>query len=262
MDGIVRAEVAEPGVALITIDRPDKRNAMTPAMIAQMREAFRAFDADGSVRAIVLTGAGDKAFCAGHDIKAMAPGNLGHLYEEEHMQVFLCPRQTMKPVIAAVNGAAYAGGFCLALNSDLRLATPDATFGVPGARLGIVPIAGQSSRLPHLLPPAIVNEMIMRGTELSSDRAEHFGFVNAVVPAAELVDRAVGMAAEIAAMSPVSVQSYKRIALTTLYQSVEAADAMEYWLAMAAGQGDDIQEGLAAFRERRQPNFKARKGDA
>ena len=256
-DGIVHMEQPAPGVALITIDRPSKRNALTADMITALLDAFAASDQDDTVRVIVLTGTGDTAFCAGHDIKAIETGDLGHLYEEAHMQVFLAPRKMSKPVIAAVNGSAYAGGFCLALNSDLRLATPEATFAVPGAKLGIVPIAGQAARLPHLLPPAIVNEMTMRGTPLTSARAEHFGFVNAIVPLDNLVPRAVDMAREIAAMSPFAVQSCKRIALTSLYESVQAADAMEYWLAMSAGQGADVREGLAAFRERREPDFSA-----
>jgi crotonobetainyl-CoA hydratase len=254
-DGSVRTEVRQGGVGLVTIDRPDKRNALTPEMIRQLLDAFGRLDADSSVGAVVLTGAGNTAFCAGHDIKAIGQGDLGHLYEEEHMQVFLAPRHAKKPVIAAVNGSAYAGGFCLAIASDIRLATPEATFGVPGPRLGIVPIAGQSSRLPHLLPVAIANEMTMCGTPLTSERAERFGFVNAVVPRDRLVDRAVEMAAGIARMSPLAVQSYKRIVETTLFKSVEAADAMEYWLAMSAGHGPDVREGLAAFSERRQPDF-------
>ena len=255
MDGNIDTQIVDGHTALITIDRPEKRNSLTPKMIDQLQQAFHDFDADEAVRVIVLTGAGGIAFCAGHDIKAVGPDELGHLYEEAHMQVFLCPRKTMKPVIAAINGSAYAGGFCLAIASDLRLASSNATFAVPAGRLGVVPIAGQSSRLPHLLPPAIVNEMVMCGTPLASERAERHGFVNEVVSPEELLDRALEKAAGIAAMSAATVQSYKRIAQTTLYRGVEAADAMEYWLAMAAGQGEDIHEGLAAFREKRAPDF-------
>ena len=253
--GTITTSNPRAGVALITIDRPDKRNAMTPDMIAALHDAFDRADADKATRAIVLTGAGDTAFCAGHDIKAIAPGDLGHLYEEAHMRVFLRPRDTLKPVIAAVNGAAYAGGFCLAIASDIRLAVPEATFAVPGPRLGIVPIAGQSSRLPHLLPATIVNEMVMTGAPLTSARAHRFGFVNEIVANNGLVDRALAMAAAMTKLSPFSLQSYKRIAQTTLYRSVSEADAMEYWLAMAAGQGADVREGLAAFAERREPRF-------
>lgn len=258
-DGIIRTEVLPDGVAIITIDRPEKRNALSEAMVEQLRHAFGALDADDAVNCLVLTGAGDKAFCAGHDIKALNAGEPGPLYEEEHMQVFLAPRHVEKPVICAANGAAYAGGLCLALNCDLRLATPEATFGIPAARLGIVPIAGQSARLPHLLPPGVVAEMAMRGKPLTSARAEQLGFLNAVVPLDSLMDRAVSMAREIAAMSPTSVRSYKRIANASLYESVAKADAMEYWLAMAAGHGSDLPEGLAAFAERRAPDFMARR---
>ncbi len=261
-DGTIEIGYPRGGVALITINRPEKRNAMTPEMIAALHDAFDQADADNSIRAIVLTGAGTTAFCAGHDIKAIAPGDLGHLYEEEHMRVFLRPRDTMKPVIAAINGAAYAGGFCLAIASDIRLATPEATFAVPGPRLGIVPIAGQSARLPHLLPAAIVNEMVMTDAPLTSARAHQFGFVNDIVANDELVDRALAMAASMTKLSPFSLRSYKRIAQTTLYQSVPEADAMEYWLAMAAGQSDDVREGLAAFAERREPRFADPEGDA
>lgn len=261
-DGTITTSTPENGVALITIDRPGKRNALTPGMIAALHGAFDRADADHKTRVMVLTGAGDAAFCAGHDIKAIAPGELGHLYEEAHMRVFLRPRDTMKPVIAAINGAAYAGGFCLAIASDIRLAVPEATFAVPGPRLGIVPIAGQSSRLPHLLPAAIVNEMVMTGAPLASTRAHHFGFVNEIVAKDALIERALAMAAAMTKLSPFSLQSYKRIAQATLYQSVSEADAMEYWLAMAAGHSADVREGLAAFAERREPRFADPEGDA
>ncbi len=255
MDGTIGTDVPVEGVGVITIDRPAKRNAMTPDMIAAFTAAFQGFAGDDAIAAIILTGAGDKAFSAGHDIKAISPGDKGHLYEEEHMKVFLLPRTTNKPVIAAVNGAAYAGGFCLAIACDLRLAAPGASFAVPGPRLGIVPIAGQSSRLPRLLPQAVVNEMIMAGRPLSAARAEHFGFVNTVTPREALLDEAISLANDIAAMSRTSVQAYKRIAQETLFASAEAADAMEYWLAMSAGHGPDVKEGLAAFAEKRAPDF-------
>ncbi len=255
MDGRITAETPDIGIGLITIDRPEKRNAMTPAMVAEFTAAFERFAQDDRTRAIILTGAGDKAFSAGHDIKAIAPGDLGHLYEEEHMQVFLLPRTTDKPVIAAVNGAAYAGGFCMAIACDLRLATQTASFAVPAGKLGVVPIAGQSSRLPRLLPQAVVNEMAMAGRPLSAERAEHYGFVNTVVPREELLDEALTLARDIVCMSRVSVEGYKRISREALFQGVDTADAMEYWLAMDAGHGGDLKEGLAAFAEKRTPQF-------
>lgn len=261
MEGKITCSEPGDGIGLITIDRPQKRNALSAAMVEQLIAGFIDFERDDAIAVIIVTGAGDKAFCAGHDIRDIPDGDLGHLYEEEHMKAFLLPRECPKPVIAAVNGSAYAGGFCLALASDLRLATPQASFAVPGGRLGVVPIAGQSSRLPRIVPPAIANEMIMTGRPLTADRAEHFGFVNAVVSRERLVDESIAMAQDIAAMSRFSVKSYKRIAQQSLFQGAEASDAMEYWLAMAAGHGEDIKEGLAAFAEKRNPVFgPARKG--
>jgi len=254
-DGIVTATKPKAGIGLITIDRPQKRNAMTEDMVSQMLSAFADFDASDEIKAIIITGAGDKAFCAGHDIKNIPDGDLSHLYDEKHMEVFLLPRTNNKPVISAVNGSAFAGGFCLALASDFRLATPDAVFAVPGPKLGIVPIAGQSSRLIRLLPPAISNEVIMAGRPLTATRAEHFGFVNEVVDQDALIPSAIKLAEDIAVMSQFAVQSYKRISQASLFEGIEAADAMEYWLAMKAGHGEEVKEGLAAFAEKRPPNF-------
>ncbi len=254
-EGHIRAEIPASGVGLITIDRPEKRNALTARMIEAFEAAFDAFASDPAIRAIVLTGAGDKAFSSGHDLKDLDDDDLSPLYDEAHMQVFMRPAQTDKPVIAAVNGAALAGGFCLVIHSDLRLAAPSAWFAIPAASLGIVPIAGQSARLPHLLPPAVVSEMVMAGARLGAARAEALGFVNKVVPAETLVAEAVALAARIAAASAVSVAGYKRILATTLFGGVAEADALEYALAREAGEGTDVREGLAAFRARRPPRF-------
>ena len=255
MDGRIIAEHLGGGVGQIIISRPEKRNAMTVPMIEDFVAAFGEFTRNDGVNVIVLTGAGNKAFCAGHDIKDIPEGDLNHLFGEAHMQAFLLPRNTTKPVISAVNGSAYAGGFCLALASDLRLATPAASFAVSGPRLGIVPIAGQSSRLIRMLPPVIANEVVMAGRPLTAARAEHFGFVNAVVSQTNLIEEAIRLANDIAGMSRFSVQSYKRISQSGLFAGIEAADAMEYWLAAEAGHGEDIKEGLAAFAEKRAPKF-------
>ena len=259
MDGRIIAERFDEGVGQLTISRPDKRNAMTAAMIDDFVAGFEEFSEDDAISVIVLTGAGDKAFCAGHDIKDIPEGDLSHLFGEEHMQPFLLPRHSTKPVISAVNGSAYAGGFCLALASDFRIATPEASFAVPGPRLGIVPIAGQSARLIRMLPQVIVNEMIMAGRPLSATSAEHFGFINAVGTQDGLIDAAMELARDIAGMSQFSVRSFKRISQSSLFGGVETADAMEYWLATEAGHGDDVKEGLTAFAEKRAPNFRRNK---
>ena len=243
------------GVGLLTIDRPEKRNAMTASMTAAFIDAFDAFDADQDIRVIVVTGAGDKTFSSGHDLSQVDDSNLSTLFAEEHMQAFLKPLQTQKPVLVAVNGAALAGGFCLALHADLRLAVPDAYFAIPVARIGLVPIAGQSARLPHLLPPATVTEMVACGTRLGAARAEALGFVNRVVAPDRLMDDALAVATTIAKGSTTSIRGYKRILNCTLSEGVTEATALEYKLAAEAGQGPDLREGLAAFRARRDPDF-------
>ena len=244
-----------PGVGLLTIDRSEKRNAMTASMSAAFIGAFDAFDADPDIRVIVVTGAGDRAFSSGHDLSQVDEHDPSTLFAEEHMQAFLKPQQTLKPVIAAVNGAALAGGFCLALHADLRLAVPEAFFAIPVARIGIMPIAGQSARLPHLLSPAIVTEMVACGTRLGATRAETLGFVNRVVPPDQLMDEALSMAKTIAKGSATSIRGYKCILDATLNAGVIEATALEYKLAAEAGQGADLREGLAAFRARRDPDF-------
>lgn len=246
-----------PGVGVLTIDRPEKRNAMTAAMTDAFTAAFDDFDADPAIRVIVVTGAGDRAFSSGHDLAQADDTDLSTLFAEAHMQAFLKPAQTSKPVIAAVNGAALAGGFCLALHADLRLAVPEAYFAIPVARIGLVPIAGQSARLPHLLPPAVVTEMVACGTRLGAARAEALGFVNRVVAPDRLMDETLAMAATVAKGSATSIRGYKRILDCTLGTGVAEATALEYRLAAEAGRGPDLREGLAAFRARRDPDFTA-----
>ena len=254
-DGEIRLDLEDGNVAVVTMDREEKRNALTDAMSARLFELFHELDARSDVRVIVLTGAGNKAFTAGHDLKQALEGDPTVLFTEPNIREFIVPGLVSKPVISAVNGAAYAGGFCLAIASDLRIASPNASFASPGIKLGIVPTGGQLAVLPHLLPPAIAAEVLMLGIPLTAERAARHGFVSEIVDQGALVDRACEMGRTIASMPVGSVASVKRVLRTTLTQSVPAADAMEYWRGMVAGTGPDVQEGLRAFVERRTPVF-------
>lgn len=256
-DGQIRLDIVDGSTAVVTMDREEKRNALTDVMSARLFELFHELDARKDIRAIVLTGAGEKAFTSGHDLKQALEGDIAVLFSEPNIKEFIVPGMISKPVISAVNGAAYAGGFCLAIASDLRIASHNASFASPGIRLGIVPIGGQLSMLPHLLPPAVAAEVLMLGVPLSAERAERHGFVSELVDPGRLVDRACEMGKIIADMPPASVASVKRVIRTTLTQSVPAADAMEFWRGMVAGTGPDVQEGLRAFVERRSPVFSA-----
>lgn len=254
-DGEIRLDIEDGSIAVITMDREEKRNALTDVMSARLLELFHELDARNDIRVIVLTGAGDKAFTSGHDLKQALEGDPHVLFSEPNIKEFVVPGVVSKPVISAVNGAAYAGGFCLAIASDLRIASPNASFASPGIKLGIVPIGGQLSMLPHLLPPAIAAEVLMLGVPLSAERAARHGFVSELVEQGRLVDRACEMGRVISSMPPASVASVKRVLRTTLTQSVPAADAMEFWRGMVAGTGPDVKEGLRAFVERRTPVF-------
>lgn len=256
-DGQIRLDIQDGSTAVVTMDREAKRNALTDAMSARLLELFLELDRRDDIRVIVLTGAGDKAFTAGHDLVAALNGDTSVLYGEANIKEFVVPGLVNKPVISAVNGAAYAGGLCLAIASDLRIASPNAVFASPGVKLGIVPIGGQLSMLPHLLPPAVAAEVLMLGVPLTAERAEKYGFVSELVDQGALLDRACDMARTIGRMSPGSIQSVKRVIRATLTQGFQAADAMEFWRAMAAGTGADVREGLAAFVERREPVFPA-----
>lgn len=254
-DGEIRLDIEDGNIAVVTMDREEKRNALTDVMSARLLELFHELDARNDIRVIVLTGAGDKAFTSGHDLKQALEGDPQVLFSEPNIKEFVVPGVVSKPVISAVNGAAYAGGFCLAIASDLRIASPNASFASPGIKLGIVPIGGQLSMLPHLLPPAIAAEVLMLGVPLSAERAAHHGFVSELVDHGRLVDRACEMGRVISGMPPASVASVKRVLRTTLIQGVPTADAMEFWRGMVAGTGPDVQEGLQAFVERRSPAF-------
>lgn len=256
-DGQIRLDIEDTSTAVVTMDRQEKRNALTDDMSRRLFELFLELDERDDIRVIVLTGAGDKAFTAGHDLADALSGDTSVLFAEPNIKEFIVPGLVSKPVISAVNGAAYAGGFCLAIASDLRIASPNASFASPGVKLGIVPIGGQLSMLPHLLPPAIAAEVLMLGVPLTAERAEKYGFVSELVDHEKLVDRACDMARTIGQMSPGSIQSVKRILRTTMTQGFQAADAMEYWRAMVAGTGADVREGLTAFVERRAPVFPA-----
>lgn len=259
-DGEIRLDVQDDTIAIVTMDREAKRNALTAEMSQRLFELFHELDHRDEIRVIVLTGAGDKAFTAGHDLVDALEGDTSVLFAEPNIAEFIVPGLISKPVISAVNGAAYAGGFCLAIASDLRIATPNASFASPGVKLGIVPIGGQLSMLPHVLPPAVAAEVLMMGVPLSAERAEKYGFVSEIVENGRIVDRACEMARAISSMSPGAIRSVKRVIRTTLTQGFQAADSMEYWRAMVAGTGPDVREGLTAFVERRQPVFPATNG--
>ena len=249
-------------VLVVTLNRPEARNAVNGPLTLALGTALEEADRDGDVRAVVLTGAGDVSFCAGADLKALARGEtLNPQGTEEWGFGGLVDHPISKPIVAAVNGAAFGGGTELVLACDLVVAADTATFGLPEVRRGLIAAAGGLIRLPAQLPRKIAMELILTGEPIDASTALRWGLVNAVVPAAEVRARALELAQRIAANAPLAVQASKRVALGIRDGSVPAeADA---WEAndreiMALIGTEDAIEGPVAFAEKREPVWKGR----
>lgn len=246
------------GVGLITLNRPDALNALSPELLGELAEALSAYDADDSIGAIVVTGS-EKAFAAGADIKEMQPKGFIDVFMEDFLaaeaDTILSVR---KPIIAAVAGFALGGGCELAMLCDFIIAADTAKFGQPEIKLGVIPGLGGTQRLPRAVGKAKAMEMCLTGRMMDADEAERAGLVSRVVSAGDLIEEALGVAAQIAAMSRPSVlmakESVNRAFETTLYEGLR----FERRLFNASFGTDDKKEGMAAFIEKRKPAFQNR----
>jgi enoyl-CoA hydratase/carnithine racemase len=242
-------------VAWVTINRPEARNALNKAARDGIRDAFVRFNGDDNAAVAVLTGTGDKAFCAGGDLKEMADTSL-RIPPRDFLVHLGRTLKVDKPVIAAVNGVAYAGGFLLAQQVDLCIAAEHARFAITEAKVGRG--SPWAAPLPWLIPPRVAMEMLLTAEPISAHRAYELGLVNKVVPAEDLVAEAQKLAGVIAANAPLSVQAGKAL----VYASAE----MGWSAALEAGDriyeraylSEDGQEGPRAFKEKRKPEWKGR----
>jgi enoyl-CoA hydratase/carnithine racemase len=251
---VVRYEV-RGGVAWLTIDRPEARNALSKAVRDGLFAGVRRFNADDTAAVLVLTGAGDRAFCAGGDLKEMASTAL-EVPPADFLPVFGRNIEVAKPTIAAVNGVAYAGGFLLAQQCDLCLAAEHARFAITEVKVGRG--APWAAPLPWLIPPRVAMQILLTGDPVSAQRAHEIGLVNDVVPAAELAQAAQRLAERIAANAPLSVLAAKRTVRLVADQPLSAAfdAADQIWAPVY--RSEDAQEGPAAFRDKRPPAWKGR----
>ena len=254
-DGIcsVLVERLPNHIAVVTLNRPEVRNAINPAITSELGHVVQALDAAGDVWVIVLTGAGDKAFCAGADLTTVASGQLDDLWTDDAgFAGFVFAKRT-KPWIAAVNGAALAGGLEMALACDMIVADERSTFGLPEVRVGLVAIAGGAFRLPRVIPPAIAFEMIATGQSIGAQRAFSLGLVNSVAPAGDSVTIALELATRIAGNAPIPVRESLAIARRTsdLTESELVRMSDEAWSRLS--KTEDFAEGPRAFLEKRSP---------
>jgi crotonobetainyl-CoA hydratase len=251
-------------ILLATINRPEARNAVNRAVADGLGAALDRAEADDQIWAFIVTGAGDKAFCAGADLKAVSRGeSLSAADPRAPAWGFAgyVRHHISKPTIAAVNGFALGGGTEIALASDLVVAAESASFGLPEVKRGIFAAAGGVIRLPDQLPKKVAMEMIMTGEPISARRALELGLVNRVVAQDQVVAAAVELAERICANAPLSVQTSKRIALRMIDGRIPAED--EAWALSAAEgkqlmQSADSKEGPRAFAEKRPPRWQGR----
>ncbi len=250
----VRYEVVN-GVAWLTIDRPEARNALSQAVREGLFAGVRQFNDDKSARVLVLTGAGDRAFCAGGDLKEMANTALT-VPPPDFLPQFGRNIRIDKPTIAAVNGVAYGGGFLLAQNCDLVIAAESARFAISEVKIGRG--SPWAAPLSWLVPPRVALEILLTGDPLSAARAYEVGLVNRVVPDAELRSAAQTLAERIAANAPLSVAAAKQTAYLSARLSRDEAfdEAERIWEPVYTSA--DAQEGPAAFRDKRTPVWTGR----
>ena len=245
-------------IVTLTLNRPDKLNAIDGAMLDALSEVLGEIERDPGVRAVILTGAG-RAFSAGADIKewtALTPLEFARSWGLRGHALFDRLAALPPPVIAAINGIAFGGGLELALCADIRIASDQARLGLPEVTIAALPGWGGTQRLPRLIGPGRAKHMILTGQPVDAARAEAFGLVSEVVEEGALMARAQNLASTIAANAPIAVQAAKRVVdagLPTSHATVLEGDA-----GVMCGHTEDFSEGRASFLERRPPRYQGR----
>jgi enoyl-CoA hydratase/carnithine racemase len=239
--------------ALITINRPEQRNAINFAAAAQLEQAFKDFDGDPALRVAILTGAGDRAFSAGRDLKELAivgdgpVAPLPLLGDNLHIG---------KPVIAAVNGAAIAGGWVVAQMCDLCIAADSATFAITEPKVGRG--VQWSPPLIHMIGSRLALELMLTGKSINAQRGYEIGFVNRVVSRAELIPAALAMAEEIIECAPLSVVAVRQVVRHTMNMGLDAAFEVGRQVCAPLYASEDAKEGARAFKEKRKPQWQGK----
>jgi enoyl-CoA hydratase/carnithine racemase len=253
-------------IAIITINRPDRMNAINPETSAELQHAWNRFkDADDAWVAI-LTGAGDRAFSAGNDLVASARAGRGEAPQTaEARAAQRAPfggntrgLELWKPTIAAINGYCLAGGLEMALACDIRIAVEHAQFGLPEVTWALIPGAGGTQRLPRNLPRAVAMDMILTAERIDAQAAFRWGLVSRLVPAAELMPTALRVAETICTRGPMAVRWAKESITRGLDMTIDQGLALESHFGRMVAASEDAKEGPRAFAEKRTPNFKGR----
>jgi enoyl-CoA hydratase len=244
-------------VGIITLNRPQARNALNNQLMREVMDALAAFDADENVGAMVITGS-EKAFAAGADIKEMADQSFTDMMDRDHVAVFGSIRTIQKPVIAAVSGWALGAGCEVAMSCDMIVASESAKFGQPEITIGVIPGAGGTQRLTRAVGKALAMEMILNNRTLSAQEALQFGLVNRVVPVAEYLNEAIKLSEEIASRAPLAVRAAKRMIDQSYERTLAEGLAEEKQAFYNLFTSEDQKEGMKAFIEKRKPEWKGK----
>jgi enoyl-CoA hydratase len=250
-------EVQGP-MALITINRPEKHNAISLATLDELQAHVRQAAADEAVRVITITGAGDRAFAAGSDLAEVLHRDLRKALEPIVQGLAEQLERTPKPTIAAINGICMGGGLEVALGCDLRIATPNARFATPEGKLGIIPGGGATARLPRIVGRGWGMEMLLMGQPIDAERALAIGLVTRIVEPAELIAEARRMADHLAQFAPFVPRTMKAMVHFGMEASLAGALMLEKYAQGALVQTEDKVEGITAFLDKRDPQFKGR----
>jgi enoyl-CoA hydratase len=260
MSELIKVDRRPDGVVWVTLNRPDARNALSRQVNLELIELADSFDQDETLTPIVITGAGDQAFCAGADLKERrgVPADESRPYIAAISGAIEAWARLRRPTIAAMNGSAYGGGLELALACDLRVIVDGAELGLTEVRLGIMPGAGGTQRLPRLIGVARAKELILLGRRIKAAKALDYGLVHHVVPAAGLRAAVDGIVGELAGCAPLSVSIAKQAIERGMDGSLDQGIQIEREMYEITLASEDRNEGLAAFAEKRPPRFQGR----
>lgn len=264
-----RLERPIPHVALVTLDRPERANSLDPPTLTALANIWRELAEDADVRCVILTGAGEKVFCGGMDMRTTIEASQrlarGERLDEASFQglrdsqtALLAGFDLCKPLICAVNGHARAGGFDLMLASEIRFAVPHATFALEEVALGLYPTGNATVLLPKQVPWVVAHELLLSALPIDAERALRVGLINDIVESDYLIDRALGMAERIAGNAPLAVRETRRGVRELLELPLDAAYERQEALGAPLRKTKDAREGQRAFVEKRRPVFRGR----
>ena len=253
-------EVSEEGIARITINRPERLNAMDAEHYQALSQAWCTVRDDPAIRVAIVTGAGEKSFTTGADIKSFltAPTELSEMWLTQRDQLLNRGLEVWKPVIAAVNGYCLGGGMTLMLAADIRIAASHATFNLAEVKRGVIPGNGGTQRVLDQLPYPIAMEMLLTGDMMDAATAAGWGLINRVVPKEQLLESAYAVARKIAANAPLAVQAAKELAVRSREMDRVTGLRFETVINRMLSMTEDAKEGPAAFAAKRAPRFKGR----